>query len=95
MAGGGVHEHFAAAPALDVGDSDEGEEEVGDAVAGCEEAGHGFAEADGFDEDCGEVVGCYVDSWKRGVVSIRGVCVDEIREDGLTRKLLHGLRSHS
>lgn len=53
LACGGVHEHFAAAPAFDVGDSDEGEEEVADAVAGGEEARHAVVEADGFDEDGG------------------------------------------
>jgi hypothetical protein len=56
LTGGGVHHHFAAAPALDVGDADEGEEEVGYGVTGGEEAGEGVGEADGFDEEDDEVV---------------------------------------
>lgn len=57
-----IHHHFAAAPALDVGDAVKRGEKVGDGVAGGEEAGEGIGEADGFDEDGGEVVGCYVDA---------------------------------
>jgi hypothetical protein len=60
----GVHEHLPATPALDVGDPDEREEQVRYAVAGGEEAGHLVVEADGGDEDGGEVVGCDVNSWR-------------------------------
>ena len=54
------HHHFPTAPALDEGDGERAEDEVGDGIACGEEAGEVVGEADGGLEDGGEVVGCYV-----------------------------------
>lgn len=40
-----IHHHLSASPAFDVGNSDEGKEEIGDAVAGCEEACHAIPQS--------------------------------------------------
>ena len=64
LAAAGEDHHVSPAPALDVWDADQGEEEVRDGIAGGEEASELVVEADGLDEHRGEVVGGDVDARK-------------------------------
>lgn len=58
----GVHHHLASAPAFDVRNADEGEEEVGDGVASREKSCKRVGETDRFNEHGGKVVRCNVDA---------------------------------
>jgi hypothetical protein len=62
LASCGIHHHLASAPALDIRNADQREEEVRHRVTRSQQTSHVVRKADGYDKDGREVVGRYINT---------------------------------